>query len=96
MGLVPKQHSTGGKSKLLGISKRGNEYLRKILIHGARSIVLNSKRDQIQMGTWMTALEARAPRNVLVVAVANKLARIAWAVLSSGNDYHAIPVQMAA
>jgi transposase len=96
MGLVPKQHSTGGKSKLLGISKRGNQYLRKILIHGARSIVLNSKRDQIQMGTWMTALEARAPRNVLVVAVANKLARIAWAVLSSGNDYHAIPVQMAA
>ena len=96
MGRVPKQHSTVGKSKLLGISKRGNQYLRKILIHGARSIVLNSKRDQIQMGTWMTALEARAPRNVLVVAVANKLARIAWAVLSSGNDYHAIPVQMAA
>jgi transposase len=96
MGLVPKQHSTGGKSKLLGISKRGNQYLRKILIHGARSVVLNSKRDRVQMGAWMTALEARAPHNVLVVAVANKLARIAWAVLSSGNDYHAIPAQMAA
>jgi len=96
MGLVPKQHSTGGKSKLLGISKRGNQYLRKILVHGARSVVLNSKRDHVQMGQWMTALEARAPRNVLVVAVANKLARIAWAVLSSGNDYQAIPVRMAA
>ena len=96
MGLVPKQHSTGGKSKLLGISKRGNQYLRKILIHGARSVVLNSKRDHVQMGAWMTALEARAPHNVLVVAVANKLARIAWAVLSSDNDYHAIPAQMAA
>ncbi len=96
MGLVPKQHSTEGKSKLLGISKRGNEYLRKILIHGARSVVLNSKRDQIQIGSWMTALEARAPRNVLVVAMANKLARIARAVLSSGNNYHAIPVQTVA
>jgi transposase len=92
---VPRQHTAGGKSQLLGISKRGNEYLRKILIHGARSVVLNSKRDQIQMGPWMTALEARSPRNVRVAAVANKLARIAWAVLSSGNDYHAIPVQMA-
>jgi transposase len=91
MGLVPRQHSTGGKAMLLGISKRGNQYLRKILIHGAHSVVLNSKRDRIQMGQWMSALEARAPRNVLVVAVANKLARIAWAVLSSGNEYRAFP-----
>ena len=96
MGLVPKQHSTGGKSKLLGISKRGNQYLRKILIHGARSVVLNSKRDHVLIGAWMTALEARVPHNVLVVAAAIKLARITWAVLSSGNDYRATPVQMAA
>ncbi len=96
MGLVPKQHSTGGKSKLLGISKRGNQYLRKILVHGARSVVLNFKRDHAPIGAWMTALEARAPHNVLVVAVANKLARIAWAVLSSGNDYRANPAQIAA
>src|SRR5580698_1193498 len=91
MGLVPRQHSTGDKAKLYGISKRGNCYLRKILVHGARAVVLRSKRDRIAMGTWLTALETRAPRNVLIVAMANKLARIAWAVLSSGQDYKAIP-----
>jgi len=92
MGLVPKQHSTGGKAKLYGISKRGsNLYLRKILIHGARAVVLRSKRDRIAMGAWMTALEMRAPRNVLIVAMANKLARIAWAVLSTGQDYRTVP-----
>ena len=87
LGLVPKQHSTGGKARLLGISKRGNRYLRKILIHGARAAVLRLKRERAPMGAWMTALEARAPRNVLIVATANKMARIAWAILSSGEDY---------
>ena len=90
MGLVPKQYSTGGNAKLASISKRGNRYLRKILIHGARAVVLRSKRDRIAMGEWMTALEARVPRNVLIVAKANKLAWIAWAVLSSGQDYRAV------
>ena len=87
LGLVPGQYSTGGKQKLLGISKRGNIYLRKILIHGARAAAMRIKRDRFAIGGWMNALEARAPRNVLVVAMANKLARIAWAVLSTGNDY---------
>src|SRR5277367_6773215 len=96
MGLVPKQYSTGGKAKLSGISKRGNRYLRKILIHGARAMVLRCKRDRVPMGAWMTALEARAPRNVLIVAAANKLARIAWAVLSSGQDYRAVQEPVAA
>ena len=96
MGLVPKQHSTGGKAKLYGISKRGNSYLRKILVHGARAVVLRSKRDRIAMGTWITALETRAPRNVLIVAMANMLARIAWAILSTGQDYRAVPSAMAA
>jgi transposase len=89
LGMVPRQYSTGGKARLYGISKRGNNYLRKILIHGARAVVLRSKRDRIAIGGWLTALEARAPRNVLIVATANKLARIAWAVLSSGQDYRA-------
>jgi transposase len=91
MGLVPRQYSTGGKAKLFGISKRGNRYLRKILIHGARAAVIRLKRERAPMGSWMTALEARAPRNVLIVAMANKLARIAWAVLSTGEDYRALP-----
>lgn len=91
MGLVPRQHSTGGKVKLGGISKRGNQYLRKILIHGACAVVLRSKRDRIAMGAWVTALEVRAPRNVLIVAMANKLARIAWAVLSTGQEYRSAP-----
>ena len=91
LGLLPDQHSTGDKARLGAISKRGNSYLRKILIHGARAVVLRSKRDRIAMGAWMTSLETRAPRNVLIVATANKLARIAWAVLSTGQDYRAVP-----
>ena len=90
LGLVPRQYSTGGKAKLLGISKRGNVYLRKILIHGARAAVLRIKRDRSSIGAWMDALDARAPKNVVVVATANKLARIAWAVLSSGEHYRPI------
>src|ERR1700729_2427679 len=87
LGVVPRQYSTGGKARLLGISKRGNVYLRKILIHGARAAVLRIKRDRAPIGAWLDALDARAPKNVVVVAMANKLARITWAVLSSGEDY---------
>ena len=87
LGVVPRQYSTGGKTKLLGISKRGNVYLRKVLIHGARAAVLRMKRDRVLIGAWLDALDARAPKNIVVVAMANKLARIAWAVLSSGEDY---------
>ena len=96
LGLLPNQHSTGGKVRLYGISKRGNCYLRKILIHGARAVVLRSKRDRIAMGAWMTSLETRAPWNVLIVATAHKLARIAWAVLSTGQDYRAVPEALTA
>jgi transposase len=89
LGIVPKQYSTGGRPRLLGISKRGNTYLRKILIHGARAAVLRIKRDRVPIGAWMDGLERRAHRNILIVAMANKLARIAWAVLSSGDEYRA-------
>ena len=87
LGLVPRQHSTGGKARLFGISKRGNRYLRKILVHGARSAVLRVKRERAPFGAWLDALQTRAPLNVVVTAMANKLARIAWAVLSSGQEY---------
>lgn len=91
LGLVPRQHSTGGKAWLLGISKRGNAYLRRLFIHGARSIVMSLNRDNHAIGKWMSQLEARTHHNVLVVAVANKLARIAWAVLAKGEMYHPTP-----
>ncbi len=87
LGIVPRQYSTGGKARLFSISKRGNVYLRKMLIHGARAAVLRVKRDNAPFGACLDRLDARSPKNLVVVAMANKLARIAWAVLSSGNDY---------
>ena len=89
LGLVPRQHSTGGKSRLLGISKRGDPYLRRLFIHGSRSVVARVKRENHKFGSWLDRLEARSPRNVAVVAMANKLARIAWAVLTKGEIYSA-------
>ena len=94
LGLVPKQFSTGGKAKLLGISKRGNRYLRTMFIHGARSLVLRVNRERSSLGSWISSLEARAHRNVVIVAMAHKLARITWAVLSSGERYR--PASVAA
>lgn len=88
LGLVPRQHSTGGKPMLLGISKRGNNYLRMLFVHGARSVLLRSDKHADRLGPWMRGLKARRHANVAVVALANKLARIAWAVLVHGDDYH--------
>jgi transposase len=87
LGLVPKQYSTGGKAKLLGISKRGNRYLRKMFVHGARAVLLRVSYDTGGFGQWVHQLATRAPRNKVIVAIANKLARMTWAVLSSGNEY---------
>ncbi|MGA7832543.1 MAG: IS110 family transposase [Terracidiphilus sp.] len=87
LGLVPRQYSTGGKSRLLGISKRGNPYIRKLLIQGARAVMSRTARDRHSFGDWLTKLQARTAKNVAAIAMANKLARIAWAVLSSGEIY---------
>jgi transposase len=92
LGLVPKQHSTGGKAKLLGITKRGNPYVRTMFVHGARAVLLRVKYDTGGFGQWVHRLAARAPRNKVIVAIANKLARIAWVVLSSGDEYRHQPV----
>jgi transposase len=96
VGVVPRQYSTGGKQRLYGISKRGNVYLRRMLIHGARAVLLRVKYDTGGFGQWVHRLAQRAPRNKVVVAIANKLARMAWAVLSSGKEYRHQPLQLAA
>ena len=87
LGLVPRQYSTGGKAKLYGVSKRGNSYLRRLFVHGARAVLLRVKYDTGGLGQWAQQLAVRAPRNKVVVAIANKLARIAWAVLAKGEEY---------
>lgn len=82
LGLVPRQHTTGGKPRLLGISKRGNTYLRTLLIHGARAALPSLSQGDTPLGRWLKAMiERGVHRNVVVVALANKLARIAWATL---------------
>lgn len=82
MGLVPKQYSTGGKTKLLGISKRGNKALRTLFVHCARSLIPQRlKHQHTSIGQWVGRLVDRKPFNVATVALANKLVRIAWAVL---------------
>ena len=87
LGLVPKQATTGGKPKLLGISKRGNVYLRKMLIHGARAALPTLSKSETPLGCWLRGLLARAHVNTVVVALAAKLARIVWAVLRSGQRF---------
>src|ERR1700757_2932425 len=96
VGVVPRQYSTGGKQKLYGISKRGNVYLRRMLIHGARSVLFRVKYHPGVFGRWLHRRPQRAPHNKVIVAIANKLARIAWAVLSSGQDYRHQPLQQRA
>lgn len=89
LGLVPRQHSTGGKPTLLGISKRGDTYLRTLLIHGGRTVVRVADKHNDQRSQWVTQIEARRGKNISSVAVANKNARVAWALLSKKSTYQA-------
>jgi transposase len=82
LGLVPKQHSSGGKDTLLGISKRGDTYLRTLLIHGARSVIYHYRRKPHDPNNWLGKLIVRRNANVAAVALANKMARIVWALLA--------------
>ena len=89
LGLTPRQHATGGRERLLGISKRGDGYLRRQLMHGARSLVRVAAGREHQPWAWINGLCGRRPFNVVVAAVANKLARMIWAMLSRGKSYRA-------
>jgi len=82
LGLVPRQYSTGGKQTLLGVSKRGNRYVRKLLVHGARSCFRHLDRTRDRLGSWLDGLQARMHPNKAVVALAAKMARIVWVVLN--------------
>jgi transposase len=87
MGLVPRQHSSGGKSVLLGITKRGDKYLRTLLIHGARAVLKAYQRNPAKMPAHLAQLLQRKHPNVVCVALASRNARVAWAMLSRGQDY---------
>lgn len=89
VGLVPRQHSSGGREQLLGISKRGDRYLRSLLVHGARSVLRQAAGKQDRLSRWVNRIRAERGYNKAVVALANKLARIGWAVLAHHTTYQA-------
>jgi len=88
LGLVPRQHSSGGKDVLLGISKRGDGYLRSLLVHGARSVVQRARGKDDRLSRWINKLRDERGYNKAAVALANKLARIGWVILSHQSTYH--------
>ncbi len=90
LGLVPKQMTTGGAPKLLGVTKRGNKYLRMLLIHGARAALPGLSKQPTALGAWLRGLLSRAHRNVVIVALAAKLARIAWAIIRRGVRFDGV------
>jgi transposase len=87
LGIVPRQSGTGGRVKLLGISKRGDPYLRTLLIHGARTVLTQQTRADRQLDPWLKGLISRRPKNVVIVALANKMARTIWALLAHGREF---------
>ena len=87
LGLTPRQHSSGNKERLLGISKRGDSYLRSLLVHGARSAVYAARNKEDRLSQWVTGLATRRHANVVAVALANKTVRMAWAMLRNETEY---------
>lgn len=87
VGLVPRQAGTGGRVKLLGISKRGDRYLRTLLVHGARTVLTAQRRPGRELDPWLKSLLSRRAANVVTVALANKMARVIWALLAHGRAY---------
>ena len=89
MGIVPWEYSTGGKQKLLGISKRGNKYLRRLFVQGARSVLQHREKQVPALSRWLAGLLGRTHQKVVIVALANKLVRMSWAVLCKNESYRA-------
>jgi transposase len=87
LGLTPRQHSSGGKDRLFGITKRGNGYLRMLLVHGARSVVQQAVRHTDKLSRWILEVQARRGTNVAVVALANKIAGTISVLLARGQEY---------
>ena len=87
LGLVPRQHGTGGKVRLLGITKRGDKHLRALLIHGARAVVYHAANKDDALSRWINRIRAESGTNVAAVALANKLVRIAWVIVRRGEHY---------
>ena len=85
VGLAPRMSGTGGRVKVLGLSKRGDVYLRTLLIHGARSVIMHAKKPE----AWLEKMLKRRPKNVVAVALANKMARTIWVLLAKQKDYQA-------
>jgi transposase len=92
LGLVPRQHSTGGKATLLGISKRGDVYLRQLIIHGARAVLRWVDRKTDRTSRWAAVLKVRRHKNIAIVAMANKMVRVAFALLKKGESYRLEPL----
>ena len=94
LGLVPRQHSSGGKNVLLGISKRGDRYLRSQLVHGARAVVIQAARKDDPLSKWINRVREERGWNKAVVATANKMARIGWAILRHNTIYQSASEQL--
>ena len=92
LGLVPRQPSTGGRQQLLGISKRGDVYLRQVLIHGARSVLRHVKKKTDGTSQWLKSLQKRRHNNIVAVALANKMARTVFSLLKKGEKFKPVDI----
>lgn len=94
LGLTPKQHASGDMNKMGGITKRGDRYLRKQLVHGARSVVSRAAKKTDPLSLWATKLRVTKPFNKVAVAVAHRLARLIWILLTRQEHYRAMPTSL--